>query len=319
MGLGALMQRFNFVLLTAGIFAAGSVSADTFDYEVDLSFRSFDSDSISFAVFGGLPDPTQGTSETSTSDDEIAITGSWYYTGLSDEEGPRSRAEFVSRASSVTVTYARLDGDTSFSSNLFGLPVSASGEQTADTFGVDVRHVWKDSGWYVLAGIAESEADFSFTDPGGNTTEASGSADAYFAGFGKYLGATTALDLVVANTEIGGSSNANVAVSFSHIGELNENWQYGADLGIGFADDDNRAYNARFSLYPNRDLAFGFGYTRTDDDNGFGSESSSVTGFASWFVNETTVVRADLSSGDGDALGSEIDTDSFGIGISMRF
>ncbi len=319
MGLGALMQRITLVLLTAGIFAAGQVSADTYDYEVDLSFNSFDSDSISFPIIGGVPDPTQGSSETSSSDDEIAITGRWYYTGLSDEEGPRSRAAFVSRASSFSFTYSRLDGDTTFSSNLFGLPVTASGEQTADTLGVDVRHVWKDSGWYVVAAIAESEADLSFTDPSGNTTEASGEADAYLAGFGKYLGDTTALDIVVANTEAGGSNNVNVRVSFSHIGDLNENWQYGADIGVGFADDDNRAYNARLSLYPNRDVAFGFGYTRTDDDNGFSSEGSSLSGFASWFLSETTVVRAQLSSGDGDALGSEIDTDSFGIGITMRF
>ena len=171
----------------------------------------------------------------------------------------------------------------------------------------------------MLAGIAESEADVSFTDPNGNTTEASASIDPFVLGFGKYLGATTALDLVVITADAGGSNSTNVAVDFTHIGNLNENWQYGADVGVIFADQDNRAYNLRFSLYPNRDLAFGFGYTQTDDDEGFSTESSSLTGFASWFLNETTVVRAQISSGDGEALGSEIDTDSFGIGVTFRF
>ncbi len=318
MGDDALMQRLTYAILTTGLFAAGPVAADTYDYEVDLSYSSFDSDSISFPFIGGFPDPTQGSSETSSSDDEISITGRWFYSGLSDEEGPRSRAAFVSRASSVSATYARLDGDASFVSNVFGNPIVASGEQTADTFGVDLRHVWQESGWYVLAGIAESSADVSFTDPGGNTSEASGEADAYFAGFGKYLGATTSLDLVVANAEAGGSDSTNVALDLTHIGQLNESWQYGVDVGVGFAPDD-RLYDLRFSLYPNRDVAFGFGYRTTDDDDDFGGESSSMSAFASWFLNETTVIRADLSSGDGEAPGTEIDTDGFGIGITMRF
>ena len=217
------------------------------------------------------------------------------------------------------MSYARVDGDTSFSSNFFGFPASGSGEQTVDVLGVDLRHVWKDSGWYILAGIAEAEADISITDPGGGTIEASASSDAYVLGFGKYLGSTTALDIIIADAELGGSSNVNVAVSLSHIGQLNDGWQYGADVGVGFADSDNRAYNAQFSLYPNRDLAFGLGYTKTEDDDFFSSESDSLSGFASWFVNETTVIRANFSSGDGDAFGSEIDTDGFGIGVSVRF
>ena len=217
------------------------------------------------------------------------------------------------------MTYTRLDGDTSFNSNIFGFPVSGSGEQTADTFGVDLRHVWQDSGWYVIAGIAKSQADVSITDPGGGTTQISADGEIYLAGFGKYLGSTTALDIVVADAGVDGSSSPNVAASFTHIGDLGENWQFGTDLGIAFADNDTRAYNAQLSLYPNRDLAFGFGYTRTEDDGGFGGESSSVSAFASWFLSETTVVRAELSSGDGDAPGSDLDTDGFGVGVTMRF
>ncbi len=313
------MQRITFVLLVSGSLAAASASADTYDYEVSLDFNSVDSGSISFPVIGGVPDPTQGSSQTSTSDDDFSITGRWYYTGLSDDKGPRSRAAFVSRASSVSLNYSRLDGDTSFTSNFFGSPFTGSGEQTADTFGVDLRHVWQESGWYALAGIATSQADVSFTDSLGGTAEASAEADAYFVGFGKYLGDTTTLDVVVADADVDGSNNTNFAVDFSHIGEWNENWQYGADLGVAFDDDDNRLYNLRLSLYPNRDVAFGFGYSRTDTDDDFGGDSSSLSGFASWFVNETTVVIAEVSSGDGDAPGAEIDTDGFGIGVAVRF
>ena len=319
MGSGVLMRRNTFVFLVAGILAAGSVSADTFDHEVDLSFSSFDSDAISFPVSGGVPDPTQGSSTTSTSDDELAVSWSWFYSGLSDEEGPRSRAEFVSRASGLSLTYARLDGDSSFASNFFGFSISGSGEQTADTVGVDVRQVWKDSGWYVQAGIARSSADASFTDSQGNTADGSAEGEVYVLGLGKYLGPTTALDIVLADAEIGGSSNPNVAVSLSHIGALGEDWQYGADFGAAFADDETRAYKAQFSLYPNRDIAFGLGYTRLDDDNGFSVEGSTVSGFASWFVNEKTVVRASFSSGDTDALGTDGDSDSFSIGVSIRY
>lgn len=319
MGSNPLMQRFPIVLLLAGILGAGPASADNYDHEVDLSFSSFDSDSISFSFVGGVPDPTQGSSTSSTSDDELSITWRWFYTGLSDEEGPRSRAEFVSRASSVSLGYSRLDGDSSFASNLFGFPISGSGEQTADTVGVDLRHVWKDSGWFVQAGIARSNADASFTDSQGNTANASAEGEVYLLGFGKYLGPTTSLDIVLADAEIGGSSNPNVAVSFSHIGELGNNWQYGADLGAAFADDDNRAYNAQFSLYPNRDMAFGLGYARLDDDGAFSVEGSTISGFASWFVNQTTVVSASFSTGDTEAPGTDGDSDSFGIGVTFRY
>ena len=319
MGSGVLMRRHLFVYLAAGIFAAGSVSADTFDHEVDLSFSSFDSDTISFPISGGVPDPTQGSSTSSTSDDELAVTWSWFYSGLSDEEGPRSRAEFVSRASSVSLGYARLDGDSSFASNTFGFPISGSGEQTADTVGVDLRHVFGESGWFVEAGIARSNADASFTDSQGNTADGSAEGEVYLLGFGKYLGATTTLGIVLADAEIGGSSNPNVAVSFSHIGELGDNWQYGADLGVAFADDENRIYNAQFSLYPNRDIAFGFSYSKLEDEDGFRVEGSTVSGFASWFVNQKTVVSASLSSGDTEATGTDGDSDSFSIGVTIRY
>ncbi len=64
---------------------------------------------------------------------------------------------------------------------------------------------------------------------------------------------------------------------------------------------------------------FGYSYARLADDDGISIDGSSFSGFASWFLNEKTVIRAELSSGDTDGPGIDTDDDSFSIGVSMRF
>ncbi len=317
MDLGALMQRFSFVLLLTGIFGAGSVSADDFDYEIGLGFSRSDADALSFAISGGIPDPTFGSSSSSSTDDSIDLNGTWFYSGLSDEEGPRSRAEFLNRASSVSFTYSSLDSETDQVTDFGGFPITGSGDASGDTVAVGLRHVWKDSGWYVIAAVAQTEFDFSFSDSNGFSAEGSSEADLYLAGVGKYIGPSTAIELVIGEADSGGSSDTNAALSFSHIGAFGEDWQYGADVAIAYADDENRAYTGAFSLYPNRDLAFGISVTVDDLRNGF--ESTAISGFASLYLNETSAITAELVTGDSEGLGFDGDTDGFGIGFSMRF
>ncbi len=313
------MQRTSFVLLTAGILGAGTATADTFDYEVAFGYASSDSDTVSFPISGGIPQPTFGSSRSSTSDDDINLSGSWFYSGLNDEEGPRSRAEFLSRASSVSFTYSRADSDSESFSDFGGFPITSSGEATIDTFGLGLRHVWADSGWYALAAVARSDGDGSFSDSTGFSADTSFTADAYSAGFGKYLGPATTIDLSVSWVDVEGSSDESFALSFSHIGALGDNWQYGADVAIRVEDEDSRAYSGQLSVYPNRDVAFGMSVTLEEREIGLDIDGTTFAGFASWYFTDTAAVTAEITSGEVEALGFDADADAVSIGVSVRF
>lgn len=300
-------------------------NADTYDYEIEISY---DATRFSSGFVSGGPVAPLGPIRVSaeTDNDEIGLAGTWYFDGVSAATGPRSRAEFISRASAVSVSYTRGDGDSVFSviSSNPALPFSTGrSEQTTNILSADLRWVWAESGWYGLADLSMAELEF---DSGGVPTTADG--DGYGLGVGKYLAAQTALELRVlrqssdvSGVDIGGdSSSTEVALGLVHVGALGPTWQYGADIALATTSRaaSEGSYNARLSLYPSRPLAFGIDIAGALQDTSDVSTDYEV--FASWFPRERLGLSARYGWISLDELGdTDIDQYSFGIDVSFRF
>lgn len=305
--------------------ASTAVAAD-YDYEIGLSYGNSDTDAVSsLGSIGPNPAPEAGTATSASDSDRFEIAGTWYYSGLSDTNGPWSRAAFLSRASGVSVAYAYTDESSSFSTTgstapfPISPPSSGSGESTADTFNASLRHVWPDSGWYAIAGVSriETEVDTVFQNMNFSFDV---DATAYTAGFGRYLGKATAIDVSVISTDVEGDDATAFALSFSHIGALGNGWQYGADIGIAASDQDgdDGSYSLGLSLFPTNEFEFGIAIVHRE--SGFDLDQDLYEGFASWFVRQHIELRARYGQDDIDAFGQQdYNSDQFGLGINVRF
>lgn len=314
-----------FVLL--GCLTVEAAAAESYDFETGLILGRSSTDVVSaIGVIGGTPVPEAGVATSAADSDMIELFGTWYYSGATDEKGPKSQAAFLSRASSVSIAYSYDDESSSFSSTgtIAPLPVtppiSASFSAEASTLSLRARHVWQDSGWYLLGRFASLDAEFESTDPGGNIFSDDTSATAYSAGFGKYLGDATAIDITVVLSDQAGSNDAAVALAVKHIGSIGESWQYGADAGVVVSDTagDEQTYLLRLSLFPVDEFEFGAGFQRRDVD--FGTDGNTYEAFASWFPHDRVELRARYSMNDFDSFATEeYDNDEIGLGLSIRF
>ena len=181
------------VILTVSLCA----SADEFDYELrfDYDAQRFSSEDLfSVPVLGGGERSILFSSDQDV--DEFRLSGSWFFDGVSDSSGPRSRAAFLSRASSLSVGYSQQLEEFAGTqvSNDPSIPPTVARDNTDSEFlSLDLRYVEPASGWYGLASLALSERDFGLAG-GGNVTREFG---ALVLGAGKYIGEQTAIDLTV--------------------------------------------------------------------------------------------------------------------------
>lgn len=299
------------LLILAGLIIGGPCVAETYDFEIGAQFGSVDGGGATAAT-NFLP-ATSGSS----SSDEIALFGTWFYDGLSDEKGPRSRAAFLSRSSGVTLQYSSSDSDTSNTvPGPFGPITVTSGSETS-TFALDVRHYFGDEGWFITGGYARSDFDITFDGGTISGFADSFSADVLSAGVGKFIADRTSVEIGIARIDGEGESDTSFAASISHIGDLDSGWQWGGDAGIGIVDSDNRSYSGRVLLYPNRDFAFGVGLTLTDQE--FSVDTTNISAEVDWFVSPTTSLRAEVFRADIDAGDIDSDADGFTVGFRMRF
>ena len=84
--------------LLAGMLVGANGFAEEYDFEVGLAFDSTHTE-------GSKTITTPGETIVNSSDidtDVLSVFGSWYFTGLSDDKGPRARAALVDRASSLS-------------------------------------------------------------------------------------------------------------------------------------------------------------------------------------------------------------------------
>jgi len=309
--------------LLAVAMIAQTARAGDYDFEIDVAFDSSQFDGSQTITTPG------GTifNSTSTDTDSLSVLGSWYFTGLSDDKGPRARAVLVDRASSLSIGYSRTEWSNSvvFNSSDPGFPfgpLDLTVDSDIDTFSADFRYVDRDSGWFGSAGLLAANASV------GPFVSESINDDGWSLGVGKYLADTTTLSLDFSDV----SDTSAVGLSLEHLGDLGASWQYAVDLGYSYVDlgggFDLDRLGAAIALYPTRDFEFGLAFENVSGD--FPSaDSQAVEGFASWYVKPNVRLSARYRVNDADYIRTfsfstgptvnDSDEDSFGISASMRF
>lgn len=308
----------NLAALLACCIAGNAIAAD-YDYEVALDYGIGSTDSIFVSTVNGVPDPSSGTTVISSDTDDFGVTGTWYYSGLSDANGPKSRAAFLSRASGVSFGYSRDESSSSsdFDGGIFP-PVAGTFKSSTNAISLRLRHVWREHGWYLLAGLMSAESKFS-SGQNGSIFSSDSDASAYSLGVGKYLGKQTAVELTVSEADSNGFDSTNFALSLNHIGSVGSTWQYGVDVSIAKTDQngDDGSYTLRGSLFPTSDFEFGAAFSRRQFNFG---DRDSVEGFAGWFVSDSVALfgkyMEDISD---DFPGQDSDNSFIGVGVNVRF
>lgn len=319
------MQHILFAAMAALTVSMTSVAsaAEEYDFEIGLTFDNASMDFYSPAVaIGGIPDPSLRLSTGTGETDTFSLLGTWYFQGLADVDGPRSRAAFLNRASSLSFGYAHDDEDNtaSLTGSLFP-PRFSTSKTSRHAFNVDLRYVVPDSGWYGLAGISRIDTDTRFQTNGTPFSYSFDSMD-YRLGLGKYVGESTAVSLTLGSSQSDGfdRSATSMSLSLTHIGSLGSNWKYGADIGVSKSDltIDDGTYALGLSLYPSRNLEFGTRISHQAFDAG--PNKSTYEGFASWFVRDNIEISGRFASEDTDRyFGTDVDGYSGGVGVSVRF
>lgn len=301
------------IVLVASCLLASAAVADQFDYEINAGYQRNSSD-FSFSSALG-PETTRGKSD----GDGFVLAASWYFAGLSDDEGPRARAAFMSRASSATLGWSGIDESSRLTSADPLLPtISIQTEASSDNLAATVRHVWKESGWYGLAAAARATTDIE-TRIDGVRTSNDFDATLYSLGVGRYVGKSTAVDFSVSRADVDAEDSTSYAVTLTHIGDIGESWQYGIDLSAAQSDldDDDGTYGARFSLFPTRDFEFGIGIAHVSVG---AVEAESYDGFVSWFVRPNVNLAVSYGQSEPDTpAGQDVDSSVYAFDIRVRF
>lgn len=294
---------------------------DTFDFEVGASYDRTSTSFEATDLLGFIQPPTLVTSRSDGNDDDFTVFGIWFFDGVTASTGPRSRAAFLSRASSVSLSYRHEDGDTSFSvtsPDPSFSPTMGRSNRNSEAISANLRYVWPESGWYGLAGVSTLDTEF-----GDDFGSFGFDSETYSLGIGKYIGSQTTLDLRVSRQETDNNFDlTETTLAFSHIGGLGENWQYGADVAVTTTDVSgaDESFSLRLSLYPSRSLAFGLETSGSvqdafDDRTRYGL-------FASWFARENIEFGASYRYVDTDTPRNfdwNEDEDGFGVGVKVRF
>lgn len=319
------------IFLATFLGIVNGATADDVDYELGLSLANFDMDVASpIGFIGGTPGSALGRAENSTDTDRLELSATWYYSGLQDAPGPRSRAAFLDRASSIVLSYAYEDSSSDFSSTgipdpllppgIGPFPPSTGGSDgTGHFIEARLRHVWGDSAWYGLAGLSHAEIDLDSVF-NGNSSSFSEDSDAWAIGLGRYIGASTSLEVGTGSVDILGEDATTYSAALSHVGQLGANWHYAADLGITVFDsfDDREAYSLGLSAFPNRELEIGIRATLRDSE--FDLDEDSYELFSSWFIRENVEIRARYREDDRDStFVTEFDSSELALGVNVRF
>ena len=317
-------------LILVGVLISTAGVADEYDFEVGLAYdyTKFEGSQLITGAGGTI------FSSSDIDTDDFSVFGSWYFAGLSDNKGPRARAAFVDRASSLVAGYRRSEQTWSLFRNSDDptFPFSdldSTLDSSGDSFAADIRYVDRASGWFGTAGLIDSD-----TRPRGIVDNSIG-ATGWSLGIGKYIYETTALSLTVSDIDSDVALfGTAVAANFSHLGNLGERWQYAVDLDYSHRNTDRGAdldtVGATLAFYPTRDIEFGISIVDEFSDRAglIDLDTTSFQGFASWFVTPNVQLSARYRVDDGDYIPDVIrneptardsDQDSFGISATVRF
>ena len=330
-------------LAGAIVLVSAPLKAEDFSFELGLDY---DGQRLSTEIpLFTIPGNPISTVFDDTDTDPVGLSGTWYFNGASAAEGPRSRAAFLSRASSLSVSWRRTDISSDFEIDppiqlqpfppppgiitlpppgtiVVAEPLPLVPDVEGNDYSVSGRYVWADSGWYAFGGVSLGEGDFD--------TNVGFSADtrSYVIGTGLYLGDRTSIDVALIRSEIDVRIGAfeddddatDFALSFTHIGDVGTTWQYGVDAAVFSRDrsSSDTAFALRGSLYPTRSLAFGL-EIETEVEAGFDTGTRYAL-FGSWFVTPQFEVTASYGEVDVDTPpGISADLDVFQVGLLGRF
>lgn len=290
-----------------------------YNYEAGFGFERSESSLLDTGFGFGPPGPGFPSLSVDTESTAFEVAGTWFFDGLSDERGPRSRAAFVDRASSLNV----LIGDSSSETDtVFRIPGGMPPE-TRDSFDSDGtrfalggRYVLEPSGWFFTGEYVRLDID---------TFGADAEVDLLAAGFGKYLGEMTTLELSVARSELdvsggGSDTDSGLILAFDHIGGDASGTQYGIGASVSnqSLEGSSGSYTVRVSLYPNRDLSLNVSVSGQ-----LGSDPIDATVFSvggGWFFTEAFEVSAGYTFTQFDEEDNvDLDDDGFRLGARYRF
>ena len=304
---------------------ASTAIAEDYTFEISAGYDRTQSDSFLRIVDQPPFAPGSFESLTSGDTDSFDLVGNWYFKGLSDDEGPRSRALLVDRASVLSLSYRRADGSAvnTVNSTVPGFPSSQGRTSSSvDEVGFSGRLVGRRNGWFIQGGVLEGDLD---ADIEGSAIIV-GDRSAWSVGFGRYIFKNTTLALGYGEAEVGFSDLETIGLDFEHLGSLPGTWQYGVDLSYQRLEDDFSDFNTwelALALYPTRDIEFGVAYAdRLEPATFTPGEVESFEGFVSWFVKPNIEISARYRVDDfGDSFGNfgDDDQDNFGLSLNVRF
>ena len=311
-----MQSKTKVAISIAVLLFTANANAEGYSFEVRAAYdrTQFDS-SFQFS-------DTDGSLQSglSSDTDSLSLVGSWYFNGLSVDQGPRTRAVLLDRASSLNFLYRRADAD-NFSFTESTVPGFPSGEFrsdfSTDELGLSGRLVGRQSGWFVEGSFLEGDTDIAFV------TEVTDRA--WNIGVGRYIFETTTLALNYGEFDNDLRKVDTLGIGLEHVGSFVGSWQYGVDFnydrvnGLPQSDDD---WRISLALYPSRNLEFGVAYAdQIRPIEGFSlflSEVESVEGFLSWFVSPNVELGARYRVDDIDTFGA-VDQDRFGLSLNVRF
>jgi hypothetical protein len=309
-----------FRVAAAGIatLTTSTVFAEDYSFEVGSGYDRNQYDS--FSQFLDNPSLGQGSAEflSSRDTDSLNLVGTWYFAGLSDEKGPRTRAPLFDRTSALNLFYRRADVS-SFLSISSTIPSITPGERRTDAsteeVGASVRLTSRESGWFMQGGFLNTEVDLPFSPQSNDST--------WNIGVGRYIFESTTLSLDVGERDIGFFNSETIGLGVEHVASLVGSWQYGVDLSYERLDGDVYDFNdwrLALALYPSRDLGFGVSYAEQPRRlagtlSVSRDEVESLDGFVSWFVTPNLELGARYRVDD---VGTA-NEDGFGLSLNIRF
>ena len=301
-------------LVVAATFSSAAF-ADPYNFEVDLNWAFSQTDTRSSVA---IPGPAVLVNTSRSDNDRLGIRGSWFLSAVDTNEGALQRAAFIDRASSLTFSYLRGDGTQkiTISDPASALPPTIlQSEQRSDDYSADFNYVWKDSGWWIGAGI--SRFDFELN------TEAISldlSGNRYLIGTGKYIGKMTSIGVQVLQLETDDDDTTAMSINFTHVGNLGQSWQYSTDISLSdeFEGDSDGGFFGGLTLHPTRALAFGMTLSGPLQNTSDGTIGYGI--MASWFPTENVGLWADYNWSDiNEPPNTDIEADGFGASVIVRF
>ncbi len=284
-------------------FLHGAVAyAESYSFEAGGTYGRSQSETSS-PVFG-----SNELFRTDTDTDSLGIGFTWFPEALDISGQLRPEAAFLTRTTSLSLSYSRNSTDTA-ASGAFGLNFSDS--FSSDSVNASGRYIWENSGWFVDGALGRADVE------GQTSTSVT-------AGFGRYVATNTTLGLTLGRSEAEfdgvTSSSTGAILTGKHIGSFRGPWQYGIDASVSSiaAGDADGSYSASFSLFPNQDVELGFGLAGPLGSRGNDTMSYGLRG--SWFVRPVLQIRGSFSwtsfDNDGDI---DQDADGLSLGVLYRF